>query len=105
VHVFSEAFRTQRLKVLFNKNNNFENFNFITEPGLQDRLFKDQKSQFEYILVEAKCWYILRPFGIMYGRMLQLVVLWYIFSLFGMFGPRKIWQPCAEPSPSDCFYA
>jgi hypothetical protein len=32
-------------------------------------------------------WNILRPFGIIYGRLVY-------FSHFGMFGPRKIWQPC-----------
>jgi hypothetical protein len=33
-------------------------------------------------------WYSLRPFGIVCGHLLY-------FSQFGMFGPRKIWQPCA----------
>jgi hypothetical protein len=32
-------------------------------------------------------WNILRPCGIIYGRLVY-------FSRFGMFGPRKIWQPC-----------
>jgi hypothetical protein len=31
-------------------------------------------------------WYNLWPFGIVYGHLLY-------FSQFGMFGPRKIWQP------------
>jgi hypothetical protein len=38
-------------------------------------------------------WNILWPFGIIYGRLVLVVVICYIFSQFGMFGPRKIWQP------------
>jgi hypothetical protein len=36
---------------------------------------------------------VLLPFGITFGRLVLSVVIWYIFSRFGMFGPRKIWQP------------
>jgi hypothetical protein len=40
---------------------------------------------------------ILSPFGLFYGhfygRLVYFVVIWYIFSRIGMFGPRKIWQP------------
>jgi hypothetical protein len=32
-------------------------------------------------------WHNLWPFGIVSGY-------WLYFSQFGMFGPRKIWQPC-----------
>jgi hypothetical protein len=39
-------------------------------------------------------WNNLRPFGIISGRLVWFVVIWYIFPIFGMFGPRKIWQPC-----------
>jgi hypothetical protein len=35
----------------------------------------------------------LRPFGIIYGCLVKCVVIWYIFPHFGIFGPRKIWQP------------
>jgi hypothetical protein len=38
-------------------------------------------------------WNILRPFGTFYGNLVQFVLIWYIFFRFGMFGPRKIWQP------------
>jgi hypothetical protein len=40
-------------------------------------------------------WNILRPFGIIYGRLVKVVCgnLVYFYQ-FGMFGPRKIWQPC-----------
>jgi hypothetical protein len=31
-------------------------------------------------------WYNLKPFGIVCGRLVH-------FSRFGMFGPRKLWQP------------
>jgi hypothetical protein len=34
-------------------------------------------------------WYNLWPFGIVCGHLLK-------FSQFGMFGPRKIWQPCSR---------
>jgi hypothetical protein len=38
-------------------------------------------------------WNILRPFGI-YGRLVYVVGGHLVyFSRFGMFGPRKIWQP------------
>jgi hypothetical protein len=60
-------------------------------------------------------WYILRPFGIFYYHLVYFTAIWYIyghlvyftaiwyslcsfgiyFSYFGMFGPRKIWQPLA----------
>jgi hypothetical protein len=36
-------------------------------------------------------WYNLWPFGIVCGNLLY-------FSQFGMFGPRKIWQPCLTPA-------
>jgi hypothetical protein len=39
-------------------------------------------------------WNILRSFGVIFGRLVWFAVIWYIFSLFGMFGQRKIWQPC-----------
>jgi hypothetical protein len=77
---------------------------FATVTGLPDGLFSNRKSQFlvkfgglgiqnivtfyghlEYI---TAIWYNLQPFAIS---------LWPfgIFFHFGMFGPRKIWQPCA----------
>jgi hypothetical protein len=34
-------------------------------------------------------WYNLWPFGICYSHLIY-------FSHFGMFGRRKIWQPCVE---------
>jgi hypothetical protein len=34
-------------------------------------------------------WHNLWPFGIVSGHLLY-------FSQFGMFGPRKIWQPCPK---------
>jgi hypothetical protein len=38
-------------------------------------------------------WYILWQFGIFYGNLVYFVVY---FSPFGMFEPRKIWQPCRQ---------
>jgi hypothetical protein len=43
----------------------------------------------------------LRPFGIIYGRLIYFAVIWYIFSRFGMFAPRKIWQPWNRPPKKD----
>jgi hypothetical protein len=36
---------------------------------------------------------ILRPIGVIYGRLVY-------YSHFGMFGPRKIWQPLIRGRPS-----
>jgi hypothetical protein len=45
-------------------------------------------------------WYSLCPFGIIWYSLCPFGIIWYSlcpfgkhFSLFGMFGPRKIWQP------------
>jgi hypothetical protein len=66
-------------------------------------IFKTKKLQFGYILEGLGIdWhmYILRPFGMIYGRLvLYYIAVWYgswsfgIFCRFGMFGPSKIWQP------------
>jgi hypothetical protein len=40
-------------------------------------------------------WSNLWPFGIACG---------YIFPRFGMFGPRKIWQPCLYVGSFNCFF-
>jgi hypothetical protein len=39
--------------------------------------------------LNGKCWYILRPFGIVCCHLLY-------FSQFWMLGPRKICQPCSK---------
>jgi hypothetical protein len=40
-------------------------------------------------------WNILRPCDIIYGRLIYIVCEHRVYiSRFGMFGPRKIWQPC-----------
>jgi hypothetical protein len=41
-------------------------------------------------------WYHLWPFGVLRGNLLY-------FSQFGMFGPRKIWQPWLAPQPSATY--
>jgi hypothetical protein len=51
-------------------------------------------------------WYNLWPFGIIFGIVCGHLVY---FSQFGMFGRRKIWQPCSkrfkeEPSKSSRAY-
>jgi hypothetical protein len=42
-------------------------------------------------------WNILLPFGIIFGNLIQFVVIWCVFSRFGKFGPRNIWQALYEP--------
>jgi hypothetical protein len=39
---------------------------------------------------------ILRPFGIFYSNLVYMVVLWYIFSLFGTLYPEKSGNPDPE---------
>jgi hypothetical protein len=41
-------------------------------------------------------WYTLWPFGIVCGNLVY-------FSRFGMFGPRKIWQPWKKVAPRTFF--
>jgi hypothetical protein len=42
-------------------------------------------------------WEYLWPFGITYGRLLPIVCGHLVyFPHFGMFGPRKIWQPWSQ---------
>jgi hypothetical protein len=47
-------------------------------------------------------WKILCPFGIIYGRLIVCGPLVY-FPQFGMFGQRKIWQPCNALDCQDHF--
>jgi hypothetical protein len=70
--------------------------------GLPDGFFSFKKSHFAKILeclgmenvgmfydhleYFTALWYILWPFAIICGHLVY-------FSRFGMFGPRKIWQP------------
>jgi hypothetical protein len=70
--------------------------------GLPDGLFSNQKSHFGLILEGLRMenvvifydhleyftaiWYNVWPFGIVCGNLVY-------FSRFGMFGPRKSWQP------------
>jgi hypothetical protein len=76
---------------------NVENF-FLTfknldkvNPGLPDGMFSNQKSHIGKILeglaiedvgIFMTIWNILWPFDIIYGRLVQFVVIWYIFSLW-----------------------
>jgi polyferredoxin len=49
-------------------------------------------------------WYILRPFGLIYGHFVQFVAISYICWSIGIFSPvlvsiaEKIWQPWFAPS-------
>jgi hypothetical protein len=50
----------------------------------------------ENVGIFVTIWNILRPFGI--GIVWQFGIVCgnlAYFSRFGMFGPRKIWQPCS----------
>jgi hypothetical protein len=40
----------------------------------------------DYLEYFTAIWYTLWPFGVVCGHLVH-------FSRFGMFGPRKIWQP------------
>jgi uncharacterized metal-binding protein len=49
---------------------------------------------------------MLWPFGIIYDRLVQFVVVCYIFSRFGIFEPRKIWQPLQFAwRPKETFFS
>jgi hypothetical protein len=37
--------------------------------------------------------HILWPFGLFYGHLVYLMVIWYIFPRFGVLSQRQIWQP------------
>jgi hypothetical protein len=56
--------------------------------GLPDVLFIQRKSLFGYVLDGngiTKCWYILSPFGMLSGKWVYFVVIWYILWSFGTF--------------------
>jgi hypothetical protein len=60
--------------------------NFLEGLGMENvGIFYDH---FEYF---TPIWYNSWPLGIVGGHLVY-------FSLFGMFGPRKIWQPCSKLS-------
>jgi hypothetical protein len=76
-------------------------------PGLPDGLFSCQKIPIWVNFggsLNGKCWYI-------YDHLEYFTAIWYIllpcgiicvhlvyYSRFGMFGPRKIWQPWRSQS-------
>jgi hypothetical protein len=76
----------------------------ISRAGLPDGLFSNQKSRlgknleglgienvvtfYDHLEYFTAIWHNLQPFGIVCGHLVY-------FSRFGMFGPRKIWQPCS----------
>jgi hypothetical protein len=74
------------------------------DPGLPDGLFACQKSQFWYIFEGLGMEYFgmsfvqflfLMPFGVFYGHLVYYVLVWYIFSKFGMFYEEKSGSPGA----------
>jgi hypothetical protein len=46
-------------------------------------------------------WNILWPFGIMYGSLVQFVVIWYIFPILVCLDQAKSGNPGAEPKNSE----
>jgi hypothetical protein len=46
-------------------------------------------------------WNILRPFGIIYGRLVQLAVIWYIFPIFVCLDQEKSGNPGGGVSVND----
>jgi hypothetical protein len=43
-------------------------------------------------------WSILRPFGLFYGHLIYFMVIWYIFSHFGMLCQEKSGNPALYPN-------
>jgi hypothetical protein len=69
---------------------------------LPEGLFSNQKSKFWQILkslakedagIVMAIWCTSRPNGIIYGHFINFVVIWYIFSLFGMLYREKSGNP------------
>jgi hypothetical protein len=49
-------------------------------------------------------WYVLRPFGIFYGHLVYLLVIWYIFPLFGcMLHQEKSGNPSSRSILTSSF--
>jgi hypothetical protein len=46
---------------------------------------------YDHLVFFTAIWHNVWPFGIVCGHLVY-------FSLFGMFGPRKIWQPWLVPA-------
>jgi hypothetical protein len=70
----------------------------LPAAGLPDGLYSNQNRkmskfwgalEWKILVYFMTIWNILLPFGIMYGHLVQFVVIWYIFPQFSMFGPRK----------------
>jgi hypothetical protein len=70
-------------------------FYFQTENPNLDKIWR--ALEWKTLSYSMTIWNILLPFGIIYGRLVKFVVIWYIFPRFGMFGQRNIWQPCMRP--------
>jgi hypothetical protein len=49
-------------------------------------------------LLNGKCWYILWPFGIIFGRLLLFVVIWYIFPVLVRLVQEKSGNPVQHPN-------
>jgi hypothetical protein len=71
----------------------------LGKPGLPDGIFSSQKSKFGKFLEGLATkdvmaiWYILQPYGIFYGHLVYLLVIWYIFYRFGMLWQEKSGYP------------
>jgi hypothetical protein len=77
--------------------------------GLPDGIFANKKYQCGYILekLAMETFSVFDDFWVVFCQLVHFVVIWYIFSRFGIFFsrfgiffpvlvycPRKIWQPC-----------
>jgi hypothetical protein len=82
------------------------------------QVFSYQKSHFGYVLeglesigIKMPIWYILRPLGRFYERLVYFAVDWNIFSNFGMFCKETSGNPGTKsrncqhfyPPPLSCF--
>jgi hypothetical protein len=52
----------------------------------------------------GRCWYILRQFGLFCGHLVRFMVIWYVFSRFGMLYREKSGNPAVH-APSHLSYA
>jgi hypothetical protein len=50
-------------------------------------------SDWKMLIYFKATWHIIWTFGIFYDGLVHFVLIWYIYSGFGMYVSRKIWQP------------
>jgi hypothetical protein len=92
-YIFFAAFGKSDFECLTHSSTNVDLFSLAIQ-GCQMVYFKTKKSQFGYFvegLGMENVVYILRPFGVIYGRLVEFVFIWYIFP----FWTKKTGNPAA----------